>query len=104
VTRKARQNHSLLASPEMEDLFKTMSHPQRRPSGWRDYLTFFRSTPKLGLEIVVLVACLLTAVIIGATTSSPMAGLIGGSLLILGAVLLINVAVKFYQWVRARPH
>ncbi len=80
-----------------------MSESRRPPQGWAEYLRFFRSSRKLVLEIAALVACLLGGIIFGLDTNSPEAGLIGGSLLILGVVLLIDVLVKVYEWDRARP-
>jgi hypothetical protein len=48
--------------------------PSRAPPvGSRHYLAFLRSSPKLGLVII------------------------------LGLVLLVDVGVKFYQWERDRP-
>jgi hypothetical protein len=44
----------------------------------------------------------LIGLIIGITSDSPGTELWGGSLLILGVVVLIDVGVTFYQWDRAR--
>ena len=80
-----------------------MSDPRRRPLSPGDSLTFFRSNAKIGVAFAVGVACALAGLIIGVLRDSPEAGLVGGTLLILGVVLLADVAVRFYQWGRARP-
>jgi hypothetical protein len=82
---------------------KRMSRSKLRPPGRDDYLTFLRSSPRFGWAMAACVLCLLAGVVIGITTGSAAAGLWGGSLLILGAAVLIDIAVKFYQWERARP-
>jgi hypothetical protein len=80
-----------------------MSQPKRRPLGREDYVSFVQSRPKLGVAVAAGVVCLLIGLIIGITSDSPGAELWGGSLLILGVVLLIDVGVSFHQWDRARP-
>jgi hypothetical protein len=80
-----------------------MSYLKRRPLGRDDYVTFLRSSPKLGLAVAALVGCLLAGLIMGVTDNTPEAGLVGGSLLLLGVALLADVSVKFYQWARSRP-
>ena len=80
-----------------------MSYPNRRPLGRHDYVTFLRSSPKLGLAVATFVVCLLAGLIIGVADNTPEAGLVGGSLLLLGGTLFVDVSVKFHQWERTRP-
>ena len=78
-----------------------MSDPRRRAPGPDDYLTFLHASPKLALAFGVGVVCTIGGLIIGVATNSPEVGLVGGSLVILGVALLVDVAVRFYQWQRA---
>lgn len=80
-----------------------MSSGRGRQLGREDYLAFLRSRPKLALALVAGVVCVLVGLIIGTTSDSPGTELWGGSLLILGVVVLIDVGVTFSQWNRARP-
>jgi hypothetical protein len=81
---------------------KYMSGSKLRLPGRDEYLTFLRSNPRLVLFLAAGLLCLLVGVIIGIATDSPGAGLWGGTLLILGVAVLIDVGVVFYQWERAR--
>jgi hypothetical protein len=79
-----------------------MSDPRRRPLGPEDALTFVRSNPKLGLAFAAGAVCTLVGLAIGVGTNTPEAGLVGGTLLLLGVALLADVVVRFWQWGRTR--